>query len=315
MKKKNKIITAISSLVLLIGIALGIFFIRNNQDESKNTVPSVNIDELSIKEESVTEPPPEEPVELVDVAEAYGYNPSPNGITQKTKNFLHINKDITGWIKIDGTYVDYPFVSEPKELVSLGEEEYTPNSYYLHRGLDREYLYEGTLFQDYRNVFDSDEDKQSENIVIYGHNMNNDTMFGSLSYYRQDYGFYADNPIIQLNSNYRDYQYIIFGFIITSGNYQDTDFHYWNMEELDTEDEFNYYVDTIKKNSLVDTGVDVKYGDKLLTLSTCYRDYDNSRFIIVARRLHDGETSMENIGRTEAYIEEHRQEPETDTNQ
>ena len=86
------------------------------------------------------------------------------------------------------------------------------------------------------------------------------------------------------------------------------------MEELDTEDDFNYYVDRIKQNSLVDTGVDVKYGDKLLTLSTCYSDADNSRFIVVARRLRKGEISMENIGRTEAYIEEHRQEPETKTN-
>ena len=85
------------------------------------------------------------------------------------------------------------------------------------------------------------------------------------------------------------------------------------MEDFATEDDFNYYVDTVKQNSLVDTGVDVQYGDKLLTLSTCYADADNSRFIVVARRLREHETSMDNIDRTEAYIEEQKQKAETAT--
>lgn len=307
-KKNNKkttaaIIFAVFTIILTAIIILIMCLGKNNE----KSVPSVNVSELSIKEpetEPVTEPESILPEEWDTLFE---YVPSPGGITQKTKDFLRVNGDMAGWIKIDGTYVDYPFLSEP-----LNEETIeNPNSYYLHRGLDGEYFYAGSLFMDYRNVFGSDENSQSENIVIYGHNMMNDTMFGSLSLYRRDYSFYADNPIIQLNSNYRDYQYVIFGFMITSGNYWDTEFRYWNMEELDTEDDFNYYVDTIKQNSLVDTGVDVRYGDKLLTLSTCYSNADNSRFIVVARRLRDGETSMENIGRTEAYIEEHRQEPET----
>lgn len=306
-KNKKTIITAVVAVVFTIALVAGavLFFSSSGDDK---TVPLVDVSQIPATE---PETEPEQKSVLPENWDTlFEYAPSPSGITQKTKNLYHINPDIAGWLKVDGTYVNYPFVIEPENE----ETQESPNTYYLHRGLDKEYLFQGTLYMDYRNIFGSDEESQSENIVIYGHNMLNDSMFGSLRYYHRDYNFYADNPIIQLNSNYRDYQYVIFGFIITSGSFGDTDFHYWNMEELDTEDDFNYYVDRIKQNSLVDTGVDVKYGDKLLTLSTCYADVDNSRFIVVARRLREGETSMENIGRTEAYIEEHRQEPETQAN-
>jgi sortase B len=133
--------------------------------------------------------------------------------------------------------------------------------------------------------------------------MANNTMFGSLRRYRQDLSFIDESPFIDLSSNYEDYQYVIFGLTITSGNWY-TDFRYWDMEELDNEEDFNYYVDTIKAGSMVDTGVDVQYGDKLLTLSTCYSDEDNSRFLVVARRLRDDETpnDISSIARTEEYI-------------
>ena len=75
------------------------------------------------------------------------------------------------------------------------------------------------------------------------------------------------------------------------------------MEELDSEEDFNFYIDNCKSRWMLDTGVDVKYGDQLLTLSTCYADEDNSRFLVVARRLRDGEVAgdMTTIQRTEEW--------------
>ena len=100
--------------------------------------------------------------------------------------------------------------------------------------------------------------------------------------------------------------------LVTSGTYDATDFHYWQMEELDSEEEFNFYIEKCKSRWLYDTGVDVKYGDKLLTLSTCYSDVDNSRFIVVARRLREGENAKDvnSIQRTEAWIQAKKQEAE-----
>ena len=79
------------------------------------------------------------------------------------------------------------------------------------------------------------------------------------------------------------------------------------MEELDDEEIFNEYIDLARGRQLFDTGVDVKYGDKLLTLSTCYADEDNSRFIIIARRLRDGEKAgdLSTVERTEEYKKAH----------
>ena len=78
------------------------------------------------------------------------------------------------------------------------------------------------------------------------------------------------------------------GLIITSGN-ADSDFKYWQMEELDDKTTFDSYMGSVNAKNMIDNPIDVQYGDSLLTLSTCYSDEDNSRFVIVARRLRDGE--------------------------
>ena len=228
-------------------------------------------------------------------------------MTERAKSLLRVNKDIVGWLKIDGLQLDYPVVKDPGEIPAndpyYGPEEYVPDAFYLDHDLYRNHDQEGTLYLDYRDEFGSDESQHSENQVIYGHAMWNGNMMGCLRRYRQDFDFYDVSPFIQYSSNYKTYDYVIFAFLITSGSYDATDFHYWNMEELDSEEDFNFYIDNCKSRWMLDTGVDVKYGDQLLTLSTCYADEDNSRFLVVARRLRDGEVAgdMTTIQRTEEW--------------
>ena len=238
------------------------------------------------------------------------YVPSEKGMTEKAKMLRKWNKDIIGWLKIDQTKVDYAVALDPgyipADKLFYGGQEYEGNEYYLSHGLDRKEHREGCLFMDYEDRFGSVEKDQSENIVIYGHNMANNTMFGSIRRYRQDYGFFEQAPFIELSSNYRDYDYVICYCCITSGhNY--ADFRYWTMIELDNEEIYNEYITSAKACQLFDTGVDVKYGDPLLTLSTCYADEDNSRFIIIARRLRPGEKAgdLSTIERTEEYKKAH----------
>lgn len=211
-------------------------------------------------------------------------------LLKSAEKLLEQNPDTIGYIKVPETEVDNPVVQT------------VDNDYYLHIGFDGQDYRAGTVFMDYRDKFSWKEAEQSENIVLYGHNMADNTMFGSLRRYRQDLEFYKKSPIIKFSSNYKEYSYVIFGLIITSGDAQPpnddvtTDpitwdgFPYWNMEELDDKKHFNYYVDTIKNMNMIDNKIDVEYGDKLLTLSTCYSDEDNSRFLIIARRLRDDET-------------------------
>lgn len=303
MKKTAKIISSVAACAAAIGLGAFVFSL-NSKDGDVPTFSDIAPVETRPVE---TQAPLEFPV-------YDDYLGSDAGLTERAKMLLRMNKDIIGWITIRDTEVDYPVVLDPGEIwedtPGYGGEYYYANSYYLNHDLDGSYKREGTLFMDYRDTFGSVEDSQSENLVIYGHNMANNTMFGSLRRYRQDYGYYEGNEFITLSSNYRDYDYVIFGYRIASGNWY-TDFVYWDMEELDSEDDFNYYYSSVMNYSMINPGIDVKYGDKLLTLSTCYSDEDNSRFIIVARRLRPGEVAgdMSTIERTEEYKQAHAEEP------
>lgn len=299
MKKPVKAIIACAACAAAVGLGAYAVFLNR----SGNTVPTFSeITEAQIK--NTTEPT----TVSEDWRGKYGYNPSETGITAKAQSLLRVNKDVIGWIKIDDTQVDYPLFLDPGEIQAdtpfYGTEHYDPNYFYLDHDMYGRYAREGSLYIDYRDRFTADEDDQSENIVIYGHNMANNTMFGSIRRYRQDYEFYKTSPFIKLSSNYRDYDYVIFAFFITSGTFDETDFPYWNMEDLDNEKDFNFYIDCCRRNQMIDTGVDVQYGDKLVTLSTCYADEDNSRFLIVGRRLREGEVAgdLDSVTHTEAYI-------------
>jgi len=201
-------------------------------------------------------------------------------MTERAKELLTQNPDTVGYITVEGTEVDNPVVQT------------TDNDYYLSVGFDGQEFRAGTVFMDYTDVFGADTDTWSENIVLYGHNMADNTMFGSLRKYRQDPSYYKDYPFITFSSNYADYTYVMVGLVITSGD-ADADFPYWRMEELDDKEAFDGYMSAVEEKNMIDNPIDVQYGDSLLTLSTCYSDEDNSRFIIVLRRLREGETTDE----------------------
>lgn len=222
----------------------------------------------------------------------YEYVPNNEGVDRTYNNLIKRNDDVVGWLRINNTQVNYPLLKDPGDIApntGYGSEFVEYNEYYLHHDIDRNYLFEGNIYMDCRDNFGAVEGLQSENLVIYGHNMLNGSQFGNLRLYK-DTSYYWSNPFVYLSSIYKDYEYVIVSFCITSGN-ADTDFRYWDMEELDTQEDFDYYVNRIKRDQLLDTGVDIHYGDKLLTLSTCHADADNTRFIILARRLREGEST------------------------
>lgn len=304
MGKAAKIVTACAAVAA--AVACGLYTLSLEAGGDVPTYDNIVETSLSVTEEDIL---PE------NWAEMFEYEPSPTGMTERAKLYLRRNRDFIGWIRIDNTQIDYPVFKDPwpePAGTAYGDSDPNPNSYYLHRDIDGNYLYEGMIFMDYRDVFGSSESQQSENIVLYGHNMNNGSMFGSLKAYRYDYSYYDENPFIELSSNYKDYQYIIFGFLITSGSYGNG-FDYWNMEELNTEEDFNSYVNTVKNGAMLDTGVDVKYGDKLLTLSTCVSDGTDNRFIVVARRLRDNEIpgDLSSIDRTQDYLDKQKASEES----
>ncbi len=261
---KKIIATGVTCLAAAVGFSV-LYYFNNSQG-----TPIVR-DIIEAPVPVVTEAPTEAETETI----AYGPG---NGLTGLAKTLLQWNPDTVGWITIANTRVDYPIVQSED------------NDHYMDKGFDNEPNRAGSIFMDYRDKFGFDPERQSDNIVIYGHNMANNSMFGSLRRYRQDYSFYDTARFIELSSNYDNYTFVIFALVITDGSGNAT-WRYWDMQEFANDAEFNDYVETARAKSLVDTGVDVQPGDQLLTLQTCYSDADGTRFLVIARKMREGETA------------------------
>ena len=224
--------------------------------------------------QAATEPKKEE---LPDIT---NFTDEPAGVLGRSLSVRMINDDVVGYVKIPHTSVDYPvFQSDDNEK-------------YMDKDMYGEYLQSGCIFMDYRDKIDPDPKKQSNNLVLYGHNMLNGSKFATLHYYRQDDEFIDKAPVIEFDTNYAKQYYAIIGYFVTSGSYGESaygdEFAYWDKENM-KEKEFKKYLKTVADRTYKDTGVDVKFGDQLLTLQTCFMDEDNSRFLVIGRKLRDGE--------------------------
>lgn len=194
------------------------------------------------------------------------------------------NNDFVGWIEIVNTSVNYPVVQ--------GKD----NEEYLHMGYNKEYSYSGTLFADYENVF-SPTEPMSANTIIYGHNMLVDSFFTEVArYYSPDYGldYFKERAVINFNTLYENASYKIFSVMLlnTTDNYGEV-FPYQTKINFSNREQFNDFVAECFDRSKYYTGVDVKYGDELLTLSTCEfkSGLSDMRVVVLARKVRDGESA------------------------
>lgn len=206
------------------------------------------------------------------------------------KALLERNSDVVGYIKIDDTVIDYPVVQR------RGDDG---NDYYIDKNIDGEQAQAGSIYLDSRNYFDYVVDgtkmyENSQNLVIYGHEMKDGSMFGSLKNYKEIEGFYSEHPIIELNSNYESYKYKIFAyFIVDAEDETETKFDCWNTLDFTSEEQFYEYVNNAKKRSFEFNDVDVRYGDQLLSLQTCHSMFPSARLYVMARLVRDGEDPYE----------------------
>ncbi len=202
-------------------------------------------------------------------------------ILDKYKPFVAMNSDMVGWISIPDTAVNYPVVQT------------YDNEYYERKGFDGEYDYYGVPFLDYECRIDIDPERESDNMIVYGHNIGNDgLMFNPVSKYKQ-LDFYKQHPIVRFDSIYREQQYKIFAVMIVNAEpAQDNGTVFRYNEDIDfiRDEDFNAYVAEIRKRSMWDIDVDVTPDDNLLMISTCCYDFrPGARCVVVARALREGE--------------------------
>ncbi len=179
------------------------------------------------------------------------------------------NSDFIGWISIEDTKLDFPVM-------------YAPNNkdFYLRHDFNKEYSVYGVPYLDEKTTLGAND--QSENLVIYGHNMKTGTIFGCLTGYKEA-GYYQQHPYVQFDTVYGDGTYEVFAaFSIDVA--ADTSFVYNQYVDMD-EETYDTYVEEVISRSDVDTGIRPVYGEQLLTLSTCEYSSDNGRYVVVARRV------------------------------
>ena len=164
------------------------------------------------------------------------------------KSLKEINPDTIAYIKVNGTNIDH--------VVVKGSD----NSYYLKHNFNKEYNRAGWVFADYHNLFD----ETDKNIVIYGHNIRDDSMFGTLkNILDKSWQENEENLEIILATEKKEYKYQVFSTysIIPEDYYINTIFN--------SEDEYSEFINTIKSRSIYDYNVEVNSSDKILTLSSC----------------------------------------------
>jgi len=182
------------------------------------------------------------------------------------------NHDFCGWLTIDDTSIDYPVMLTP-----FDEEKY------LHTDFNGEYSFAGTLFCG----VGSEMGQKSDNILIYGHNMKDGSMFHDLRFYF-DQDYFESHKFITFNTIYGNATYEIFA--VFNGqilNMDEEGFRYYNFYTAYGKEEFDYYVDNVRSRSVIDSSTSVSYGDHLLTLSTCASvgSDEGKRYVVVAKQI------------------------------
>ncbi len=196
-----------------------------------------------------------------------------NEVQKKFEALYRANSDFVGWLTIEDTLVDYPVMYTPKDAEN-GE-------FYIHRDFEMNYSAAGLPFVDGNCTIKP----STDNIIIYGHNMNSGTMFHDIIQYESE-TFYKEHKTFTFDTIYGDGTYEVvaafYGEILPE---ESTAFKYYEFVNAGEEEEFLHFVENIQAMSIIDTGVKVEYGDTLLTLSTCAYHVKDGRFAVVARKV------------------------------
>lgn len=213
---------------------------------------------------------------------------------------LEINDEVVGWLTIgENKFIDY--------VVVQGND----NDFYLTHNYKKAPSISGALSVDYRCEITAE--KRSANIVIYGHNMASGAYFGLLPRYfnyditrdKNDISFYKKNPTLTFSTLYKSSEYKIFGGMLVKVNSGEDDFQYHRIHNFENKAQFdNFCAEILDRSTFINPDVDLKYGDNLITLSTCilnkaYGDCEK-RFVLFAREVREGESAEVDVSKAYA---------------
>lgn len=241
---------------------------RDTKDTEEDFRSDVTNEETSEDSETeITDPPITDP----DTEETTAVETEPT-ILDELADLYAKNSDLAGWIHIEGTVVDYPVMFTPYDAEK-----------YLRKNFDGTYNINGLPFIDANcSVY-----PESDNLIIYGHNMTRGRMFAALLNYAEE-DYWKEHPIIEFSTLYENRKYeIIAAFYDKVYKKSDTCFKFYKFINAESEDAFCEAMDYYKSKACYETGVNAEYGDSLITLVTCSNHDRNGtgRFVVVARQI------------------------------
>ena len=207
--------------------------------------------------------------ELIEIVEQNNTKNEQEETNINLQQLYTINNDIVGWLKIENTNINYPIMQSIDR----------PN-YYLQKDFYKKYSSYGTPY-----ISEQCNINISDNLIIYGHHMENKKMFGALEDYKIK-DFYEEHKIIDFITLEEKEKYEIFAVFKTVA-YNQNGFKYYEYINFNNENEFNTFINKCKELSFYETNVKPKYEDKLITLSTCEYSNKNGRLVVMAREINN----------------------------
>lgn len=217
--------------------------------------------------------PTPEPTIQPDISSSPDFTPTPSSEPEPTlpptpqvdfDSLRAVNPEIVAWLSIDGTNIDYPVA------------QHSDNDYYLHHLFTGEWNSSGCLFMDCSNQAGFSD----LHTIIYGHHMDNGTMFQKLMGYK-DQSFYDEHPTAQLFTPDGTYTVEFF-----AGYVAGVDGNAWKLD-FASDAEFGKWAENAKEKSLFESPVTPTASDRIVTLSTCSYEFYNARLVLHGRLVVD----------------------------
>lgn len=262
---KRNMMIVLAAVFAAIFLFSGMMLWQDYRDQEASAEVFDNVANLIVEE---TQPAPEPSTEDAETQPAEPTEPAAEMTAYEKYAAVYAqNNDFVGWLCIEGTNINYPVMQTPEE----------PN-YYLKRAFDHSYSDYGVPYVQENCALGI-----SDNIVIYGHNMSNGSMFADLCRYEKK-SFWQEHPIIHFDtlSGYGEYEIVT---VFKTVAYSQEGFKYYHFVDAENEADFDAFLAQCRELALYDTGVDAEYGDQLITLSTCEYSRKNGRMVIVAKKI------------------------------
>ena len=265
---QKKILSVLIVLCLVTMILSTVMIIKETSDRRKeiddfdelaSLITDVNVSETEVETEAETAVGTE--VSGTESEDNGGEN-DPKVVTRNLTPLFEKNGDCIGWIYIDKTTVNYPVMHTPTE----------PQRY-LRRNFDREYSIAGIPFLDGACTLDCD------NLIVFGHNMKNGTMFSDITPYQNE-AYFLEHPVIEFETADGLKKYKVMAVVKVKSND-----NWYSFRVADDRSDYDGKIADIKSRALYDTGVTPEYPTQLLTLSTCEGVAQNDRIIVIGAEI------------------------------